>query len=429
VRVNPGGIGVREKRLRGKARGLIEAWKTVVQAGLVLLLALSGYVEASAQTAPGPPVREAPIFPDQRERGLLFLSDVEKDRSITGSIDANNYGSRLAGRERFGLSLNLNNPLGLGDGLAFRGVVARRGEDLWLIRTTYGVPLGTRGTKVGTAYTHVESHVGEKLRELDILGAGDIFSLFAAHPFFRSRPFSLHAQVGYDHKNLETTILGEQASRDRLRVLTFGGGLEAVDGWRGITDMALTLHQGIPGFLDGLRLDDDRSASRAGAGGRFTKLTMETGRLQQIVGPTSLFLKIGGQFASTPLVSPEQFAIGGQGTVRGYPIAELAGDHGYAVSGEFRWNAPGFTNVPAFRGRMWGDVLQLFAFIDQGSVTVIDPIPGQARRRELLGGGGGLRFGIPNIFHLKVEYARPLGRPDPSDHRFDVINFHFITWF
>lgn len=420
---------MRHKQVHRKPRRLREAWKAAVQAGLVVLIALSGYGEGRAQQTPAPAVREVPISPDQHERGLLFLKDVEKDRLITGSIDTNNYGSRLAGRERFGLSLNLNNPLGVGDGLAFRGMTSQQGEDLWLIRTSYTVPLSTRGTKVGTAYTHVESQVEEKLRELEIPGAGDVFSLFAAHPFVRSRPFSLYGQIGYDHKNLKTTILGEQVSRDRLRVLTFGGGLDAVDGWRGITNVALTLHQGIPGFLDGLRLDDERSASRAGASGRFTKLTLEAGRLQQIAGPTSLFLKIGGQFASTPLVFPEQFAIGGQGTVRGYPIAELTGDHGYAVSGEFRWNAPGFANAPAFGGKKWGDVLQLFTFVDQGSVTVIDPIPGQARRRELLGGGGGFRFGIPNVFYLKIEYARPVPKPDPSDHRYDVVYFQFITWF
>jgi hemolysin activation/secretion protein len=399
------------------------------------------------------PAPERPVFQsDQHERGLLLLNDlpglevrsilkpgaepgttdvvlnVEKDSPITGSIDTNNYGSRFTGRERFGLSLNLNNPLGMGDGLAFRGMTSKRGEDLWLVRPSYTVPVSTLGTKVGLAYTHVESVVGEELRELDIGGAGDVFTLYATHPFVRSRPFSLFGQIGYDHKNFLTTVEGVQANRDRLRVLSFGGAFDMVDGWRGISNVALTLFQGIPGFLDGLRLDDDRNASRAGASGRFTKLTVDLGRLQQIIGPTSLFLKIGGQFASTPLTSPEQYSIGGQGTVRGYPIAEMAGDHGFGVSGEFRWNAPGFSDAPAFGGKTWGDVLQLFAFLDEATAVTIDPVS-QARRRELLGTGVGFRFGIPNVFHLKVEYATPIRKPKPSDHRNEVIYFQFITWF
>jgi hemolysin activation/secretion protein len=400
------------------------------------------------------PVEAAPVFKEDRhERGLLLLNDlpglavksvlkpgaelgttdivlnVEKDRLITGSLDANNYGSRFTGRERFGLSLNLNNPLGVGDALSFRGVVSIKGDDLWVIRSSYIAPLSSWGTKVGAAYTHVEAQVGEQLRELDIFGAGDVASVFATHPFFRSQAFSLYGQAGFDHKNFETTVLGERANRDRLRVLTFGGSLDAIDGWRGVTNVTATAHQGIPGFMGGLRLDDDPNASRQGASGRFTKLTMEALRLQQLVGPTSLFLKAGGQWASSPLVSPEQFTVGGMGTVRGYPLAEIAGDHGYTLGAEFRWNAPGFSEMPAFRGKRWGEILQFFTFVDHGSATVIDPIPGQARKRELTGGGIGLRFGIPDLFHLKVEFAKPVPKPDPSDGLDNVIYFQYVGWF
>ena len=399
------------------------------------------------------PLEAAGVFNEApHERGLLLLNElpglqvtsilkpgadpgttdivlrVEKDRLITGSLDTNNYGSRLTGRERFGLTLNLNNPLGVGDGLSLRGAVSIRGEDLWFIRSSYTLPVSTWGTKVGGAFTRVDSQLGQEFRELDIFGTGDILSVFATHPFFRSRAFSLYGQAGYDHKDFETEILGARVNQDRLRVLTFGGAFDAIDRWRGATNVNSTVHQGIPGFMQGLKLDDDHHASRVGASGRFTKLTLDAARLQQLFGPTSLFLRAGGQWASTPLVSPEQFAVGGQGTVRGYPIAEITGDHGYNVSVEFRWNAPGFSALPAFKGKTWGEILQLHTFLDHGSVTVIDPIPGQARKLDLTGGGIGFRFGLPDLIQLKVEFAKPFPKPVPSDRLENVIYFQLTLY-
>src|SRR6266581_2940516 len=87
-----------------------------------------------------------------------IVLDVDKDRLITGAVDANNYGSPETGYERFGVSLNLNNPSGLGDVLAFRGLTSTIGGALWLVRLSYAIPVNTLGTKIGGAYTH--SHVG-----------------------------------------------------------------------------------------------------------------------------------------------------------------------------------------------------------------------------------------------------------------------------
>lgn len=400
------------------------------------------------------PGKETPVFHEGRhERGMLLLNDlpglevksiltpgaevgttdiilsVEKDRQITGSLDTNNYGSRFSGRERLGTSVDLNNLFGFGDVFSVRGQVSRQAEDFWLIRSSYTAPLSSWGTKVGAAFTLVQTQVGDEFRELEVMGTGRVISVYATHPFIRSRTLNFYAQGGFDHKNFENYILQERANRDRLRVMTFGLTLDAIDRWRGLTSVNYTLHQGIPDFIGGLRLDDDVNASREGAGGRFTKLTTEISRLQQITGTTSFFLRGTGQWASTLLVSPEQFSVGGMGTVRGYPLAEFSGDEGYAINAEIRWNAPGFSQAPAFKGKKWGDILQFFVFTDHGSTTVIDPIPGQDRTLDVTSAGFGLRFGIPNDFHIRLEYAHPVDGPEPTDHLIDAIYFQLVKWF
>ena len=169
------------------------------------------------------------------ERGTTdVVLDVEKDQLITGAVDSNNYGSKVTGYERFGVALNLNNPLGVGDGLSFRGLTSREGGALWLARLSYTVPVNTLGTKVGGAYTHVAvgTEVGAAVGQVDVNGAGDVGSLYAVHPFIRSRELSLYAQAGFDYKDFTNTLnlkadSPDQESvtivqKDRLRVFTAG---------------------------------------------------------------------------------------------------------------------------------------------------------------------------------------------------------------
>ena len=380
------------------------------------------------------------------ERGTTdVVLDVEKDQLITGAVDSNNYGSKVTGYERFGVALNLNNPLGVGDGLSFRGLTSREGGALWLARLSYTVPVNTLGTKVGGAYTHVAvgTEVGAAVGQVDVNGAGDVGSLYAVHPFIRSRELSLYAQAGFDYKDFTNTLnlkadSPDQESvtivqKDRLRVFTAGGTLNAFDGWRGLNGVSLTLYQGVGDFLGGLHGDNDSHASRPGAGGTFTKLTGEASRVQQITATTSVFLRAAGQWAGTGLVAPEQFIVGGQGTVRGYPVAEIAGDNGYAVTGEFRWNAPGFADAPAFLGKRWGEILQFFVFIDHGGATLLEPQPGERGTRWLTGGGVGVQMGITDNFLFKLEWAKPVIRPidgqPPSDGLDNYVYFLAVKWF
>jgi hemolysin activation/secretion protein len=364
--------------------------------------------------------------------------DVEKDRLVTGSVEADNYGSKATAYERFGVALNLNNPLGIGDGLAFRGLTSREGGALWLARLAYTVPINTLGTKVGAAYTHVAvgTDVGSAIGLVDIHGAGDMGSLYALHPFVRGRALSIYGVASFDYKDFKNEFTSNQlqvVQKDRLRVFTMGGSLNSIDAWRGANSLSLNLQQGVGGFLGGLKGDNDSHASRLGAGGTFTKLTGEVARLQQITDTTSIFFKATGQWASTGLVATEQFIVGGQGTVRGYPVAEISGDNGYAVTGEFRWNAPGFADVPAFLGKKWGEILQFFIFIDHGRATLLDPQPGERRNRWLTGAGIGVQMGIAQNSFLKLEFAKPVikpidGRP-PSDGLDNRVYFLAAKWF
>ena len=367
-----------------------------------------------------------------------IVLDVDKDRLITGALDANNYGSPQTGYERFGVSLNLNNPLGLGDVVAFRGLTSTVGGKLWLARISYAIPVNTLGTKVGAAYTHshVGTDVGAIVGDITVRGDADIGSLYVLHPFVRTREFSVYGQAGFDIKNFHNNFQSEpqaQTQHDNLRVFSIGSFVDSIDRWRGANNLSMTLSQGIGNFLGGMDGINDPNASVPGAGGTFTKLTGEVSRSQQITAWTSIFLRVGGQWASTSLVVPEQYIVGGQGTVRGYPVAQFSGDRGYALTGEFRWNAPGFADKSAFLGKRWGDILQFYGFIDHGGANLINSPQGQIKSQTITGAGIGAQIAIPDNFLLKLEYAKPMdhvvGGAKPSNGLDNYVYFLAVKWF
>jgi hemolysin activation/secretion protein len=438
--------------------GVVEIAVSEGRIGRVQVNGARRYDPAFLQAHVLPDPERPPVFEARRfERGLLLLNDlpglevkstlasgadpgttdivleVEKERLVTGAIEANNYGSKETGYERFGLSLNLNNPFGWNDTIGIRGLVSREGDDLWFARGTYGIALGRWGTRLSLAYTHIDSEAGvqETIGPVNVTGSGDIGSLAILHPIVRQQAWSLFAYAGLDISNLENQSAVEAESvtkQDRLRVVSAGVALNTVDAWRGVSALSVTLYQGLGSFLGGLESDDDPDASRPGAGGTFTKVVGQVSRLQRIWGPLSLYVRATGQWASTDLVAAEQFFLGGVGTVRGYALAQFAGDNGYALTGEVRLAAPVFSDTIAFLGKTWGDILQLHGFVDTGWAWLGQPLPNEQKSQQLTSVGGGLSLSVADNFLLNVEYARPVG-PRSADGRENVVYFRAVKFF
>ncbi|WP_090828462.1 ShlB/FhaC/HecB family hemolysin secretion/activation protein [Nitrosovibrio tenuis] len=92
------------------------------------------------------------------------------------------------------------------------------------------------------------------------------------------------------------------------------------------------------------------------------------------------------QLAAQPLINNEQSIVGGINTVRGYYEVEALGDD--SATGQLEAFTPNYAGylVEAL------EEFRLLAFIDGGTVRVLEPLPGQKDRFNLAGTGMGLRF-------------------------------------
>ena len=364
----------------------------------------------------GDPVAIAPL-----ERRLLLLSDVPgvvvhstlspgaevgtsdltvdltRAPRINGSLEADNAGNRYTGAYRFGGSVNLNNPTGMGDMISLRLLASTEG--LAYGRAAWQVPLGD--ATVGVAYTHMQYDLGREFSALDAGGTADIFSVFASYPLIRSRTANLYALASFDAKFLSDEIgLVSQVSDKEIRAVTVGLRGDSRDGFGGGGWNAGSLSW-TSGELDiESPLERAADAISARSQGGFNKLQFAISRLQTVSGPLSVYGALRGQVATDNLDSSEKMELGGAYAVRAYPQGEAYGDEGYVATLEARLTLDQWTQpLPG--------QFQFIAFVDGGEGDFAhDPWFSGPNRARRSGGGIGINwFGSDDLI-IRASYAR-----------------------
>ena len=127
-----------------------------------------------------------------------------------------------------------------------------------------------------------------------------------------------------------------------------------------------------------------------------------------------MLARLSSQVSNEPLISNEQFAIGGVDTVRGYSESCALGDQG--VAGTLELRTPPLTKYLTLQpGTLFGHV-----FLDSGHVIISDPLPAQTEKFTLSSVGWGMRLNGLRGVNSALELAWPLkdsGKVDKGDAR------------
>ncbi|WP_395685570.1 ShlB/FhaC/HecB family hemolysin secretion/activation protein [Caenimonas koreensis] len=350
-----------------------------------------------------------------------LLVEVSPGARVNGSIDIDNGGSRFTGRYRIGATVNVNEPLGLGDVASLRLLTS--GHGLQYARASWQRQLG-RG-QVGVAYSWLGYELGEEFAPLGAHGTAQVASVFGRYPLMRSRNSNMHAQLGFDWKTFNDRIDATGSEVDRKsRVLTasvLGDRTDAEGG--GYTTYFAGLSAG--------SLDIETPSARAAdaltarANGGFSKIVLNATRTQRLgSGTLSIYGSIGGQLASKNLDSSEKLVLGGTGGVRAFSEGQAYADEGVLVSLELRDDLPRFTSLPGY--------MQLVGFVDAASVTIDhSPWVAGSNHRTLSGAGVGVNWSDPGNFLVRAYYAHTLGgkAAPPYSDRAGRFYFQLVKYF
>jgi len=327
--------------------------------------------------------------------------DVTPAERLNGTVEASNWGNPYTGAYLLGGSINYNEPLGIGDVVGARILGSTTGG-LAYGRVYYQTQV--QDWTVGVAVTALDYYLGKQFTALNAHGTEEIGSVYASYPLIRSYDNNLNILFDFDERLFEddigvtSTDVGKHASVLTVQLSgdshdSFGGG-----GWNAYSVA------GVFGDLD-IETSSARAADAAGprTNGAYAKLVGGASRLQNVIGPLSVFGSIRGQVATKNLDISEKMELGGASGVRAFPEGEAYGDQGYIATVEARLLLPPLP--PRLPGRV-----QLIAFVDTGYVTVnYAPYGGGPNDLTRSGAGVGIIWSDPNNFAVTVTYAYPIG--------------------
>jgi hemolysin activation/secretion protein len=331
-----------------------------------------------------------------------LIIDLSKSKSVSGVIDADNFGNRFTGRMRTGLSVNFANPIQRGDQLTMRATTT--GPGLRYGRLAYSLPVAGQQTILGAAYSSLAYELREDFTSLRADGKANLVSLYGSHSFIRSPERNLSGQLSYEEKRLQDRIdsVGSVVNK-KIRSLSFNLGGDTKNSF---------FHEGLTSFtadlaVSRLTLDDlakANDAATAKTAGAFGKFGFTLSHRQYFAKDWLLSVSTYGQLASKNLDSSEKLSLGGPYAVRAYPQGEAAGDEGFLLAVEIR--------------KTIDRRLQFSGFLDFGKVEINKrPWIAGNNQRTLSGMGLGLHWLPIEDLLMRLSYARRLGEEKATSDR------------
>jgi hemolysin activation/secretion protein len=370
-----------------------------------------------------PDRRIAPVLRPGKTPGTVEVDlKVQDELPLHGSVELNNRYSQDTSPTRLSASLRWDNlwnkqhslgltlqtsPTAVNESKVFSGnyTLPFSGGDLLAL---YGVKSDSDVSAVGT---------------LSVVGRGTILGARYIHPLPGSETLFQSASFGVDYKDFDQSVeLPDSGGFNTpIKYLPFTVGWDATwleESRTSKLGLSFNFH------LQGLVGNEQEFADKRFKGRpSYIYLRGNASRQWELPQDYGLSARASWQLAGQPLISNEQFAIGGVDTVRGYLESAALGDRGLALSLEARTPSL-LSHFPALAESV--TKLHALAFLDAASVRVIDPISA-TDRFTLSGVGLGLDLKGWHGLDVAMSWAYPLkeiGNTRRGDHRFHL-NFAY----
>ena len=336
----------------------------------------------------------------EKEGSANLVLKTEDSLALAWSLDVNNYGSELVGKERYGTTIDITDPW-WGSTLSLRGVSGNDNEDSALYSGDLSIPLNMYGTRINVRYLEGQYVVGQDLADLGLDGDTRIYGLSVSHPLLRTRNQNLTVSIGYDNKYSRSYKFNVLDTVDDLDVYYATLDYDSLDRYLGKNLLSFGYYRG------SLDRNDAAPLSRINAEPKFHHYNLNAARIQKVYGNINFMIRGSGQISNQSLLPIQQLALGGYGTVRGHNTTLYLGDTGFNISGELL-TAPPFIADKIVLGQRIAQMVQLSLFYDYGRVYNPDPLlPNEFTDENISGFGGGLRVYYKDLLSFKFDLAFP----------------------
>lgn len=340
---------------------------------------------------------------------VLVVEVTEKPIDANAHVD--NRGTAARGPFEYYGSATLNNLLGWHEALTltYAGVVPLK--ELNYAAASYKQVLTSEGLAFFANFSDAWGTPGTvPLEALQYRTLGPYGDAGLSYPVIRSRERNLTVSGLFFGSNSESDVLGAPFNNDRLRGFRGRADGDFADPWQGINQVYGIFSQGIEGL--GSTQNGNLLASRTVGRVDFSKVEGYAGRTQPLGANFSTYMAAYGQYAFTPLLTPEQCGFGGRYFGRAFDPSQLLGNSCIEATGELRYD---FRSLPAQITQA-----QLYSFTDWGELHTLQASVGTPAITDAASVGTGVRLGWLNHIDSDLSVAKAIEGPR-NDWRFFFI--------
>ncbi|WP_184415180.1 ShlB/FhaC/HecB family hemolysin secretion/activation protein [Rhodocyclus tenuis] len=354
-----------------------------------------------------PDRRVTPLLRPGKAPGKLEVElKVDDGLPLHASLEANNKQSVNTVEGRAEAALRYDNLFQRGHSLGLNWIVAPRNTDhADIVTANYGVPFAS-GDYAYAFITHSNSNTPSGIGGSTVVKGTSFGARYRLALPTRGGAFAHGLSVGADLKDNkdDMTQSGLVVPRS-LRYGTFSAryDLTQFDSGDGISnsfDATMTLGARALGEhrvdCDGFEADQF-ACKRYNARPNFMSWRFGAEHRRPLFGDWNLRVRGDAQVANGPLVSQEQFGIGGSDSVRGYYEYEQFGDNGALLRLELGSPVVAWLGSVGIKG---------LGFAERGQVWLIDSLPGEKSSVGMGSFGIGLRAESKQLSG-RIEWALP----------------------
>jgi len=341
-----------------------------------------------------------PVLHAGKTPGTVDLDlKVQDHVPLHGSLEINNQRNPDTKPLRTNASLSYDNVGQRGDSVSFQYQTAPQDpSNVRVVAGTYVFRLPDDLPAVTLYAIDTHSDVAT-IGTLSVLGTGDIFGVRLVWPITNTATRTESVSVGLDYKkfldNVNVTPTQKITTNVNYLPFTVSYSVNLNDLHGGATTLSCGLTFGPRGLVSSQAAFEN---TRYNAPSDFIYFRGSGARTQPLPFGASAHLQVDAQASPGPLISNEQFTVGGAQSVRGYFESENLGDSGVRASFELR--SPALHPRASPSNRIYG-----YGFYDWAAIEMHDPLPNQAGSATLRSTGVGLRFNALDHLDGNIDWA------------------------
>jgi hemolysin activation/secretion protein len=287
-------------------------------------------------------------------------------------------------------------------------------DETQVLAATYVAPLADSGNVLAVYAVDTDSDFATvgAIGPLSVLGSGRIYGARFIATLPEGAGYFHSVSLGGDYKDFADSILQPEGPPDRTPIRYMNWSVQYSGTVR--TERTLTSFNFGPSFgIRGVGNDPEEfEYKRFKAKANYFYLRADAQHDRPLLWGARAFVRVAGQYASDPLISNEQFAVGGADSVRGYLESAELGDNG--AYGTLELRSPQFTKwLPNQLQQLY-----LLAFSDVGVIGILDPLTvdgEKVSRKHLRSWGAGMRLSGFGGLEADLDWAYPLHDTDNTE--------------